>query len=274
MNNAAIKTELQTITPEMALELLKRNTKNRPLSARRAKGLAEAIKRGEWVVNGDTIRISKTGIILDGQHRLQGISLSGETVQTLVVTGLPDSVFETIDVNRTARTTGDVMAIKGEKHYNVLAALTRMHFIWKKSGNPVSGNPDYQPTTAQQLELSEDRSFSKVVDEADGLGWCRKNMTPTIAAFCLYAFQESNPVLASEFFQKLNSGSELPAGSPILILRERLSESKKDKQQRLEKGYMIALIFKAFKLYRDGASIKFLRVRLDGPAVEKDIFVV
>ena len=269
-----IKSELTTITPEMAKELLERNTRNRPLGEGRAKKIAEAIKRGEWAVNGDTIRISSTGVILDGQHRLKAILLSGVAVQTLVVTGLQDDVFETIDVGRASRSTSDVMAIKGEKNYTILAAMTRMYFIWKKSGNPVHGNPEYSPTTAQQLELIEDRSFSRVVDESERLGWCRKNMTPTISAFCLYIFYEANKEIASEFFHKLNSGSGLPDGSPILLLRDRLSESKSDKMQKMDKAYMIALVFKAFKLYRDGAFVKTLRVRLDGNAPEKDIFIV
>lgn len=274
MNNQHLQMEVQAISPAIASAWLTKNTRNRPLDLRRAGRLAEAIKRGEWVLNGDTIRISGSGVVLDGQHRLKAISMAGMTVTTLVVTGLPDSVFETIDVGGAARTTGHVMAIRGEKNYSCLAALTRIYFIWRKSGDPTNGNPDHSPTTAQQLELAEDREFSQTVAEIERLPWCRKNLSPTMAAFCLHAFKEHNAELAREFFRLLNTGAGLSLDSPILHLRNRLTESKTDKQQELAKRYALALVFKAFKLFRDGAQIKSLRVRMDGSSPERDLFVL
>lgn len=274
MSNPELHMYVQLISPDMANAFLKQNTRNRPLDLRRASRLAEAIQRGEWVLNGDTIRISESGVILDGQHRLKAISQAGVAVKTLVVSGLPDSVFETIDVGGAARTTGHVMAIRGEKHYNSLAALTRMYFIWRKSGDPTNGNPDNTPTTAQQIELAEDRRFAETVSETEKLPWCRKHLTPTMSAFCLHAFKEHNEELAREFFILLNSGAGLSMDSPVLLLRDRLTDSKSDKQQALSRRYALALVFKAFKLFRDGARVKNLRVRMDGNAPEKDLFVL
>lgn len=266
--------EQTTITPTIAKELLKRNTRNRPLNIRRAKVLSEAIKRGEWELNGDTIRISDTGVVLDGQHRLYAIAESGCAVETIVVSGLPDKVFDTIDVGGAARTTGNVLSLAGRKYANQLAALTRMYFIWSKSGDPANGNPDYAPTTAQQLELAKNPEFQKTVEEVEKHQWVRRNMTPAMSGFCLHVFKEHNKQAAHDFFNALNSGAGLSAHSPILLLRDRLIASKLDKQQKLDRRYTLALVFKAFKLFRDDAQVKTLRVRMDGDAPEKDLFVL
>lgn len=274
MKSQNIQMQVQAISPELARKFLEKNTRNRPLNSRRAALLAEAIKRGEWMMNGDAIRFSDSGVLLDGQHRLTAIAISGLTVDAMVVRGLPDSVFDTIDVGGAARTTGSVMALMGEKNYNRLAALTRMYFVYEKTGDPTNGNPDNSPTTAQQIALAEDRSFSESVDESEKLVWCRKNVTPTLNAFCIHVFKKDNEKLASEFFRLLNSGAGLEAGSPVLLLRERLAESKSDKKQEMSKHYALALICKAYKLFREGAHIKQLRVRIDGDSPEKNLFVL
>jgi len=57
------------ITPEIAAAMLETNTMNRPLSMPHVRKLSDALLRGEWVVNGDAIRISSNGFLIDGQHR-------------------------------------------------------------------------------------------------------------------------------------------------------------------------------------------------------------
>ena len=45
-------------------------------------------------------------------------------------------------------------------------------------------------------------------------------------------------------------------------------------KERIDKRYMTGLIFKAFKLHRDGAHVKALRIRTEGDSPERDIFVL
>jgi len=126
-----MKTEVSLITPEIALEILKTNKRNRPMKKDLVLFYAEEMKKGSWKLNGESIIISSTNILLDGQHRLAAIVKSGIEQQMVVVTGAKNEVFDTIDVGKT-RTSGDIMAIDGISNANKHAAGIGKYFFIKK----------------------------------------------------------------------------------------------------------------------------------------------
>ena len=95
--------EIAEITPAYAAELLKQNTNNRPVRPSHVRFLSEAMQRGEFLFNGDAIRISKDNVILDGQHRLLAVVKSNIALKVVVVRGLESEVFKTIDVDKLER---------------------------------------------------------------------------------------------------------------------------------------------------------------------------
>ncbi len=128
-----MKIDIVMITPKMAADMLKMNTRNRPLSKGRVTTIKRAIENGEWKLNGDAIRFSTTGVLLDGQTRLSAIVESDRAVESLVVTGLPDDVFGTIDINGSARTAADVLAIKKIPNYKLVASIAASVLIWERT---------------------------------------------------------------------------------------------------------------------------------------------
>lgn len=267
--------KVMTVTPEIAQRILERNTRNRPLNERRAKLLAQAIVRGEWALNGDTIRISATGVLLDGQHRLRAIVLSGITVESLIVTGLPDPVMKTIDVNGKGRGSADVLSMNGEKNYTHLAAVARLLFKFSASGNPYIGNPDISPTPTQieQLIAEHPRLRESVASIGGGAGKLTAILTASIANYCHFVFSEKHPEKANEFFDALASGVGLAKGSPILLLRDRLSAAKGD-VRTIKPHYKMALVFKAFKLFVVGSKCSCLKVCTEGDGAETNLFEI
>lgn len=261
-----IKTTVEKITPDRASQLLCMNNRNRPVRQSTIEAYSNAMKRGEWVVNGDAIRISETGIILDGQHRLYAICQSGMSIKSLVVYGLPDSVFTTID-RGIKRTTGDTLALMGEKNYNTLSSAAKYAFIYQKTGDPFCqtiGNP----TTIQLVEFIElNPSLKDAVKFVCNFKWCRKLIATGMLSFCYFEFFKRNQTACNEFFSLLESGQDLHFGSSILLLRNRLIEISASKV-RLTKENKCALIFKSFKLFSEGTYIKNLRVRAKGNAAE------
>lgn len=268
-----LKTELVTLTPALAASLLAKNDGNRPARERYVHNLAASIKRGEWALNGDAIRVSSSGVLLDGQHRCMAVIEAGMPIQTLLVTGLDQGVFTTIDRGR-GRTTADAMAIRGDANSSALAAATRLLFIYQSCGVPRPTSPEHTPTTNQQLALLDATPALRVsATWAASSAWCRRHLTPSSAVFCHYLFTSASAEAAKTFFSGLESGVGLAAGSPILLLRNRLAESVASKE-RVEHIYRMALAFKAFKLHRDGAFVKTLRVRTEGDTPERDIFIL
>lgn len=93
-----MKTSVMFITPEKAEELLMVNINNRPIRNTWVKQLADAIKRGEWKTTHQGLAISKTGKLLDGQHRLMAISASGVGCHMAVAFDVDDDSYVCMDI--------------------------------------------------------------------------------------------------------------------------------------------------------------------------------
>jgi hypothetical protein len=255
-----MKITLETITPEYAKQLLLINLRNRPLNKTRAIRIAKAIDRGEWQTNGDAIRISKNNVLLDGQHRLYAAALSSTPIQTLVIRDLPDEVFHTIDVSSRPRSAGDILALKGEKHYSTMAAVASRVYLQELTGNPFAKGSHLITPTTQQIEAIIERT--PLIREASGFAkskaWARSLLPPSTIGFCWMRFQEKNAAACDQFFSQLGSGIGLYEGSPILALRNRLMFEKENAAQ-ITQAHKAALTFKAFKAFESGRKIRTLR---------------
>lgn len=98
------------ITPEMAKEFLANNPINRNIRNKRLAKYCDAIKKGEWTLSPSPISFSKDGRLLDGQHRLTAIVLTGIPVKMVVAYGVSDdAVFD----KGAERTTGDSLYMRG-----------------------------------------------------------------------------------------------------------------------------------------------------------------
>lgn len=78
-----MNTEIREVSPELAADLLAKNTANRAINKRAVARYAAAMSRGAWLIGNDAICIGKDGILLNGQHRLSAVVESGCTVQML-----------------------------------------------------------------------------------------------------------------------------------------------------------------------------------------------
>ena len=88
------------ITPETARKMLQFNIGNIPEQKAKILKYSNLMSAGKWKFNGDAIRFSDNGKLIDGQNRLKGCVESGVTILTNVITGLPEDVFNTIDQGR------------------------------------------------------------------------------------------------------------------------------------------------------------------------------
>ena len=58
-----MKTKIEFITPKLAEKLLSKNCINRPVKKTTVDYYSDIIKRGQWELNGESIKISKEGIL-------------------------------------------------------------------------------------------------------------------------------------------------------------------------------------------------------------------
>lgn len=92
-----IKSEIISVTPEMAKEFLNYNEQNRRIRQGWINYLAYLILHDEWKVTHQGLAFSDLGRMLDGQHRCHAIVKANKPVPVMISYGWDESVFSAID---------------------------------------------------------------------------------------------------------------------------------------------------------------------------------
>jgi len=262
-----MKIEKMTITPAIAADFLKRNTKNRPLAENRSWSIANAIKNGEWRMNGDAIRFNESGELIDGQTRLSAIILAGIAVDSLVIFDLKDDVFSTIDINGSARTASDVLSISGMKYYKLCATIALAALSWEKTKSSFlasSAKRNNQITTTEIADRARNDDLIQIIAEEYSLSkQFRKLVSGRIFGYVRYATMRFDREKSNSFFEKLETGANLEPDSPVLLLRDYLAREKSTRGVELA-SLPVAHMFLSFDLYCSGRSVKQLKIWTDG----------
>lgn len=102
------------VTPELAEEIISHcNTRNRSLSDKHVDYLAEEMRSGRWRLTHQGIAFSPNRVLLDGQHRLWAVAMSGVTVPMRIFVNLPEEIMEAVDTGR-IRTNDQIISLGGD----------------------------------------------------------------------------------------------------------------------------------------------------------------
>ena len=238
-------TTVATITPQEAAEILTaKNFSNRPISQRVVDKYAQEMKQKRWKLSGEPLIFGKSGRLLDGQHRLKACVASNTSFETVVVKGAEDHAFDVIDDGKT-RTMADVLAINGAVNAQVLAPGLR--FMWDyASGVWRKGKRSVIPTK-QLMEKLLDRHIG-LKDSVKLYSLLRARpggmlLPPSLGVGLHYLFSLIDQEKADDFMTSLQSGLNLDAGHPVLVLRAKLigDERRAAKKIRQEAQYTYAV---------------------------------
>lgn len=250
MRSEQLKADWMTITPDLAKELLENyNVRNRPLCEERVQALALEMERGTWKTNGDTIRFAGNRL-LDGQHRLSAVVLADKPITALVVIGLDEDVFSTIDVGK-KRTPADTLAVLGESNTIRLAAALALLEAYLEKGSPTKT----RCTNARMLQILEKYPAMRGHIQS---GLPSKNLVPpAVLDVCHYLFSQKDPVAATKFCEDLCRGVGLGEDDPVYVLRERLLKNSLSRA-KLDRWYVLAMCIKTWNARRSARSIRYL----------------
>jgi hypothetical protein len=257
-----ITTEIVDITPDLALDWLSANTHNRVLREARAQSLADAIRRGEWVLNGDAIRFSEDGTLLDGQHRLWAIAEAEMTVRSVVVRGLPRETQDTMD-HGARRSLSDVLTLRGESSTMVLAASVN---YWWRYKNGYVRTPSKRPTVAQAIATLDAHPMLRESGSVLSRARSRFRVQTGPWTTSWYEFHSLDHDAAETFFDRLLDGIGLEEGSPILAMRRWLERQNANQAGgvRYTSTMLHALLIKAWNAYVRGDHVSQLSWRATG----------
>lgn len=105
--SAVLDIKIVNVTPSIAAELLKKNTANRSIRRKDVDDFKAVFARGEFRTTHQGVAFSKSGVMLDGQHRLTAIAELRAGVFPMQVTlGMEEDSYGYIDKGR-KRTSAD-----------------------------------------------------------------------------------------------------------------------------------------------------------------------
>lgn len=216
--------ELMRITPQDAGLFLQSNGPlgghgNRSIRIRHSESMARDMMDGRWMLNGQTLKFSRSGRLIDGQHRCKASVLSGKPFMSFVVRGLDDKAFMSYD-------TGDRHGLSGmlrkDGHENATAITAAIAMIHR-----IKNNANYRPTVSEGYDyfLQNPKLIESIkISEARQI---RSVLPASVTASLHYLFSQLDPILAAEFFEQTAVGADLPVGHPVHSLRAILLDPKR-----------------------------------------------
>jgi len=260
--NEQIHTDYMKVTPQMAEGWLTFNLiKNRRLTPSVINRYAADMRSGDWIGdNGETVKFTRDGTLVDGQHRLHAIAMTGVPQYLLVAFNVHEAAFSTVDAGK-KRGFGDVLSIDGCLNSTLLGAT--LSWLIKQS----AGGLHVSVQITNQMILA---ALPKYPGVEDSVSWAtahrtkRGNLAPSLAAFLHYELSRAaGQQKAEEFLLSLidgvsPTGKPLYKSSPSIVLRARL-EANSVAKAKLGRTDVVALCIKAWNAHMAGRKIKALK---------------
>lgn len=242
-----LKAAVESITPDMAEEYATGKTHNRAKSDALIQKYLREMCDGRWRLNGEPIIFSDTGRLLDGQHRMNALHQYGKPLKFLVVRGVEEDAFTTIDTG-SARKGKDVFSIKGISNPMIASAICKMCLQWEHGGGNLS---KINVTFSNDELLKYFESNTEAISEGTRIAnrpELRRRLCPTATGTLVVLCNREFPDLVERFLLGLETGANLSNGDPVLTLRNRL-EREKEGLGRMALPAKFALLFKAWNAF-------------------------
>ena len=226
---------------------------------------ASIMSRGEWALNGEPIIISESGKMVDGQHRMQAVIKPNSVVDMVVVAGVCDSSFMSIDTGR-KRTGGDVLTIAGMTNgngYSSAAAFAWVYERARRTGGSLNANARASAAEILALVQTNEEIFSRALKAADKVRRVIPSATGSIVAGLYFVFSKhDNEDRSASFFDRIAGGSGLYQGDPELAIRNRFQSmvtGRVMKTHVVKRQVKAAYFCIAYKAFLAGRKISIFR---------------
>ncbi len=257
---------IETITPQMADKYLAMSPENRvtKTTTRVANTYAEAMKRGEWRLNGECIVFDKEGRPLDGHHRLIAVTIAGIPVTFSVCRGVDREAFTTYNCGLRTNL-AQILGMKQVKNSNLIMGMIGININLCNTGriranNGMSSGSTRTVTSDYNVYIADQKAYDDTAELANRLNAYGKVLKTTWIGGVYYFLTHKGgytPLEVLPFFEALchleTSGVTPCDTLRNFIIRHRMSNMK------IEDGFLAALLIKAWNAYITGRTMKQIR---------------
>jgi hypothetical protein len=245
---------------------------NRKLTEAQIYNLKKDMLSGDWDPNGENLKITPAGQVLDGQGRI-GAYLEalrqkpGLTIITDIRFRVPAKAFKTVDTGR-GRTASDLFGMLGISNGFNIAAIARLWHSYHRG--TMRSQPKLSPTKLIEVVTSDPEQQKLFIDAHHLAIRSAKDhgIMPAVAGFIAALALRANKAKAEAFFTQLEKGTNLNETDPAYVLARALksrtqadeSTGRKRRSRRMaDRIEVAAIMIKALNAHFSGKKIKQLR---------------
>jgi hypothetical protein len=252
--------EKKLITPSIAIEMLKNNDGNRRMKMPSVYRYSQEMKNGKWKEDtGELIKISKSGKVLDGQHRLKAVIHSGVSIYFHIAYGLSDEIFDVLDTG-SLRNAADSFFISGIKNSNAVPSMISLNDLLLKGAKDTNGQKNVKLSNSELLDKYNVNPIFWDNVSRKSMNWYNsfsKILAPSIIGGMYSTFIYKDSAQANLFMAELCEGINV-TNNTINILRNVLIKDKIS-SKKMPMDMKLALIIKCWNLYRTNSTVKILK---------------
>jgi hypothetical protein len=229
----AEKTE---IGPSLAAVLFKdHNGKNRSLVYSRANDYADAMARGEWRFNHQGIAFNEDGDLIDGQHRIAAVVLSGKEQLFMITTGLENEAIDTVD-RSVRRSIGESLEMRGYTNGRLKANVAKDALSYMAEVQGEKKRFSDQQIEAYVMEKNDLLDEALAIGTASTLNVSDACLSKAVASKIAHLMFEGlwPKVFISGYLASIQQGIGSYQSAPSIVLekqfmRSKISDKRKDR---------------------------------------------
>jgi hypothetical protein len=248
----------ELITPSRAKELLEANINNRRVRAKVVNRYAQDMLAGRWKENtGEAVKISKSGIVLDGQHRFYAVIKANTPIFFHIAYGIDDSVSDVLDTG-SGRSAGDVFRLNRITNDSSMPSIIQTSYLLKNN-NFACKQKDMRLTNAQLLQKYNENEnlWQDICKKSHNWYLSFAKILPKSFIGGFYSvFKEIDLELAEQFMNELCTGINV-SNETMLLLRNRLIQDKMS-QRKISPTLRTIYMIKAWNCFVKGIVLKKL----------------
>ena len=267
----------RVIDADSAKQLLVMNTNNRQLNKnlvnRKRLDLDAGLMRGRC----SDVRVSKKGVLLDGQHTLAAIALSDQPLKMTVHVGGEEDDWIVLDCP-SQRTAGQALDHVGIKNSNSIATMARGLMVWQNTGYPLacSGPAATESMTISQSKvvgyaIKHETLLRAALNEGGRLNRMIAALPSTSLGIIYVVLGDSDELLRNEFIEQVFGGES--KSTMLRLLRStliKIAATPRDRRPSPQVTHaMIILTWNAWLANRELKIIRWQSSREDFPLVLK-----
>jgi len=238
--------EYAMVTPDVAAELLAKNTRNRPVNYKHLGQLTADMVDDKFKVTHQAVAVDKNGVLVDGQHRLKAI-VQSDIGQVLPISWNQPGIGGPIDrVNR--RTPAQQYQIEtglpGRELYCILAVLCELQ-------------TGVENPTKDQMDRTHDNFMEEVAWVLDAYKGKKRGFTAAVRAAFAYIYPLDREKVAEAYARLIDVN--VLEGHPMRALHKRI-ENDSAKKIAHSRAEMMNIVLRAVFGFIRGEKLTVIKV--------------